>query len=434
LGDVEEDVAAEGWLEEKAELEDMVGALREEVERCAAEMEEVKKTFEQEKTAEVDRWKAKMDGLRKEVEPFVAKQEQEAQSSKKRADIAEARAKDVEKQLTQAVEERDAAIERAEKADRVLESGKELGGELREANERLSKVQADLRNANSQIAELEDAVIQSEARTDDLEKEIREERALTKAAEQALASEEEDLRRMNAYVAELEQDAGRAAEHIEALERQAAANREEIAGLKATENEVLDEVEKLVMDRDRIAASRDRAEELTRQLGDAIEANERKMSADDEELVQLKSKVASLERERARQRDASMVSQDPSMKDLVPGPTEAEMEALEEELDAANREVARLTTLLEQSPARKAIEKAKDMKIDMLEKEKENLLERNRALRTTVTEMGTPTKIMNMSGISPIHRQALSMSIRVPRTPGGPLRDVRLCFSNHLSC
>jgi hypothetical protein len=68
---------------------------------------------------------------------------------------------------------------------------------------------------------------------------------------------------------------------------------------------------------------------------------------------------------------------------------------------------------------------AKDTKIEMLEKEREDLFERNKALRTTVTEMTTPNKVYNMSGISPIHRQVLSMSIRAPQTPGGPLRDVR---------
>ena len=107
---------------------------------------------------------------------------------------------------------------------------------------------------------------------------------------------------------------------------------------------------------------------------------------------------------------------------------------MENELDDANREIARLRALLSQSPARKAMEKAKDTKIEMLEKEKEELLERNRALRMTFNDMNTPNKLVNASGISPIHRQVLSMSIRAPKTPGGPLRDVS-CFPFwHIFC
>jgi phage host-nuclease inhibitor protein Gam len=107
---------------------------------------------------------------------------------------------------------------------------------------------------------------------------------------------------------------------------------------------------------------------------------------------------------------------------------------LENELDDANREIARLTTLLSQSPARKAIDKAKDAKVDMLEREKEELFERIQALRMTVTEMGTPSKMINnTSGISPIHRQALSMSMRAPKTPGGPLQDVCEVISAEVS-
>jgi hypothetical protein len=41
----------------------------------------------------------------------------------------------------------------------------------------------------------------------------------------------------------------------------------------------------------------------------------------------------------------------------------------------------------------------------------------------------TPSKLINASGISPIHRQVLSMSIRPPRTPGAPLRDVSVTAS-----
>ncbi|KAJ7491999.1 hypothetical protein FB451DRAFT_1360785 [Mycena latifolia] len=438
LGNVEEDVAAEGWLEEKAELEDMVEAFRQEVTRCVAEKEEAEKALEQEteeRARDKERWKERMKEVEKGVHGIVEDLEERLRVAEQRADSAEdaalQRAKDIEKRITEVQGERDAAMERAEKAESVLESGQELGGELKEANERVGKVLADLRNANSQIKELEDEVMQSDARVDDLEKELKEERAFTETLEQELDAKttemaaqaesfrklDEDLRMTKAYVSELEQAAEGAVARMEALEDQVASGQEEIARMKVVEDQAVEQVESL-------EGARERAEELARQMEEALEAAEKKMLEDEHEVAQLKGKVTSLERERERQRDQSEISRDPSGSRLIPGPTEAEMDALEEELDNANREIARLTTLLNQSPARKAIELAKDAKIEMLEKEREDLLERNKALRTTVTEMGTPSKAFNMSGISPIHRQVLSMSIRAPRTPGGPLRDM----------
>ena len=62
------------------------------------------------------------------------------------------------KELVEIHDDRDAAMERESKAQRVL-SGKDLGGALREANERVAQVMGDLRNANAQIEELEEEIM-----------------------------------------------------------------------------------------------------------------------------------------------------------------------------------------------------------------------------------------------------------------------------------
>ncbi|KAJ7043757.1 hypothetical protein C8F04DRAFT_1366949, partial [Mycena alexandri] len=437
LGDVEEDVAAEGWLEEKAELEDVVEALKSELELCLAEKDEMDRALEEERgerARDKERWKERMKEVEKGVEGIVGDLEARLLTAEQRANDAEdtalQRVREAERGMAEAQEACDAAVARAEKAERVLESGQELGGELREANERVGKVLADLRNANSQIKGLEDEVMQSDARVDDLEKELKEERAFAASLEQELDAKtvemtaqletlhnvEEDLQATKEYVTELEQAAEAAIARMETLEEQLASGQEEIERLKTVEEQGAEQVESL-------EGGRERAEELARQMEEALEAAEKKMLDDEDEVAQLRGRVTSLERERDRERERqrdSSVSGNP----LAPGPTDTELEALEEELDGANREIARLSTLLNQSPARKAIDLAKDAKIDMLEKEREDLLERNKALRTTVTEITTPNKVYNMSGISPIHRQVLSMSVRAPRTPGGPLRDM----------
>ncbi|KAF8892193.1 hypothetical protein BD779DRAFT_1661469 [Infundibulicybe gibba] len=440
LGDLVEDVGGEGWVEEKAELEELVAEYREEAAKCAAEKEDIEKALEHEqaeRARDKERWKERMGEVERGVSEIVKDLEGKLQEAEEQAELArEEKAeelREMEKQLDGVEAELRATMERAKKAEQVLESGKELGGELREANDRAEKVMGNLRNANAQIKELEEQVMRSDRKMDELEKELKEEREfsggledeLTATADQ-LATErgrvqrmegtikaaEDELQSTKAYIAELEEGAQAAVERIDSLEDELASTDEKFAKLNIVEtesrkhmNHLEDEVQK--------------AQELARQMEEALEAAENKMVADEEAIAELKSKVASLERE--KQREASVSIHEPTH---TPGPTDADLEALEKELDHAHKEIARLTTILSQSPARKAMDKAKDMRIQTLEKEKEELVERNKALRMTVTEINTPNKLINASGISPIHRQVLSMSIRAPRTPGAPLRDI----------
>jgi hypothetical protein len=443
LGDVEEDIGGEGWMEEKAELEDMVDAFKEEVAKGMREKEEAEKALEaerEERTKDKERWKDRMVEVEQGVELIIKELEEKAEVAERRIkDMEEDNAQHVrrlEKRLAEAGGELEVAVERAEKAERVLESGKELGGELRQANEHVTKIMGDLRNANIQIKELEEEVMRSDSRIDDLEKDLRDDRdsiaglkdelrskadelAAEKAniqqTEKAAQQAAEELHATKAYVAELEEGASAAIERIESLEDELASANGKLQMVVKAEEQARDRTEKLELDAQK-------TEELTRQLEEALEEAERKMLADDEALNDLRGKLSAIERE--RQREAN-ITQDTSRNPFHDaGPTEADVEALETELDNANKEIARLTTLLDQSSTRKAMEKARTAKIEMLEREKEELLERNKALRMTVNEMGSPNKFINTSGISPIHRQVLSMSIRAPRTPGTPLRDV----------
>jgi predicted nucleic acid-binding Zn-ribbon protein len=387
LGDVEEDVRGEGWVEEKAELEELVDAFKEEVQQCISEKEELEKALDEEREARVrDRvkWKERMGEVEKGVEGIVKELEERLSDAEKRTRELEGEKrehfKDMEKRLASLEAQRDLAMERAQKAELALESGVALGGELREANERVGKIMGDLRNANTQISELEEEVMMSDRRIDQLEKALLAEKEATGDLEQELQIKLDELAAAQNKIGNLKEEA------------------------KTTEEDLR-------------AAS-----ELASQMDVALEAAEKKVLASDQELADFKERLSSLEQERAQEGSASQSSQN----HITLGPTDADLEALENELDNANREIARLSTLLSQSPLRKAMDNAKDIKIDVLEREKEDLLEKIQALRMTVTGMGTPSKIINNnSGISPIHRQALSMSMRAPKTPGGPLRDVR---------
>ncbi|KAL1693565.1 hypothetical protein GGG16DRAFT_88498 [Schizophyllum commune] len=473
LSGVREDPGAEGWMEEKAELEEIIDTYKAEREQALdekAQALEEKAKAEQalseeraERARDKDKWRDRMSEVEKGVEAIVTDLENKARAAEARLKDTEARLKDteaehkratkeLERKVLQVENERDDALDRAAKAESRFEDDKDLGGELREVNAHLGQVSAELRNAKMQIKQLEDEVLLSQDKIDDLEKQLEEEKNVNEelendlhAREQELAKERnttEDVREelekaqtnlrtaqnelrqtqnelqvTKEFVAELEDSAAAASERIEALEHDLAEAENHIRALEVDQDAANDHIDQLENDAQRTAG-------MAQQTEEALDAAEQKMQEDDEEIAQLKAKVASLERELERARDASMMNRSTPHDPTVDRPTDEEVEALENELDEANKEIARLTTLLEQSPARKAIEKAKDTRIEMLEKEKEELLERNRALRMTVNEMNSPSKMVNHSGISPIARHAINMSMRMPKTPGTPLRDM----------
>ncbi|KAF9048336.1 hypothetical protein BDZ89DRAFT_1057909 [Hymenopellis radicata] len=442
LGDVQED-AGEGWMEEKAELEEMVEVYKDEIEKNVIEREELEKTLEaeqKERARDQERWKERMAEVEQGVEGIIGELEQKLQDAETRAkqsqDAGRHREKELELQLETFRADKDLAIDRAEKAEKALSSGLDLGGDLKEANQRVSNLMSDMRNSNAQLREMEEDVARAEERIGELEKDLREEKGLVKELERELNNkmdeldaESEKLRQARgelqnaadevegtkAYVSELEASNAKAAERVEALEHELDTAKSELRQMQAE----ADDAEQCIA---ALEAEVGQAAELARQMEDALDAAERKMTMDDEQLSKLKGQVATLERERDRAREASRRVSEPS-RSMAPVDT-ADLEALEEELDEAHREIARLNTVINSSPVRKTMDKAKDMRIEMLEKENEALAERVKTWKYNTSEFATPSKLANMSGISPAHRQALSFHLKTPKTPGGPLKDL----------
>lgn len=437
LGDVQEDIA-ENWLEEKAELEQMLESLRAEVKTSAMEKGEIENMLQkerEERERDRQRWKDRMMEAQEGVSELVTSLEKKLSTAeedrRKNEKEADRQVKELGKALAEVEGERNMAIERAMKAERLLESGKDLGGALAEANERIARIMGDLKNSNMQITSLEDEVMNSDARIDELEKEVREQKEVITSLEADLDASDhahsakitkledtlrqldEQLNEAKCYAELMEQGVGDAGEQIHKLEKELESARETIDNLTVSKRQNLRDIEAFEKE---VQAGHERE----RQLEEAVDAAEEKMTRDEEIIQELRNQVASLEREQKKDSSTSLDNFRSSNGVIY---TAAEYEALEKELDEANKEKARFRALLEQSPARKAIEKAKDIKIELLEREKEDLLERNKALRATVNEISTPNKVVNTSGISPIHRHVLNMSIRMPKTPG-PIRDV----------
>ncbi|KAK0202528.1 hypothetical protein DFS33DRAFT_908013 [Desarmillaria ectypa] len=443
LGNVQEDVGGEGWIEEKVALEEMIESFKEEIEKNILEKEVLEKALDdeqQERARDKERWRERMSEVEQGVEAIVNSLEQKLRDAETRAQNSQealVRTKELERRLETVSAERDLATERAKKSEKVLESGKELGGELKAANDRISELMSDLRISNTQIKELEQEVLRSDERIDVLEKGFREEKNLVKELEKELSNKMDELdadartiqnlrgelkvatnelQATKSYVSELEADAEAAADRLEALELEVTSANDQIKRLQAEAEETSQRLESL-----EVEAQQDK--ELARQMEEALDAAEHKMANDDQELIQLRCQLLTLQRERERSMEASRRSVDPS-REIAPPVNAADIEALEEELDNAHREIARLNTVLNASPARKAMDKAKDVKIDMLEKENEALSERIKALKIASTGFSTPSRVVSNSGISPIHRRILSMSFKTPRTPGTPLKEM----------
>ena len=427
LDDVAENVNAEGWAEEKKELEEMVDVLTDDINKCNAAKAESDKALHDEKEErrrDKEKWKDRMSEVEKGVEVIIKDLEEKMEEANRNARELERGQEHLRRDLESVEAERDLAIQRAEKAEQVLNDGRELGGELKEANDRVALVLGDLRNANNQIKQLEEEVLISDARVDELENQLRDERALVSKFDQELTEaknnltlSKQEVKEIKQYAATLEADTGIAEGRIEDLEAQISLTKGRLFKMDALEEKM-----------DQLEAEAAAKADFARQMEEALESAERKMLEDEEKVAHLLGRVASLECDKKRQQAPT-----DSSKSLGPDVDVAE---LENELDDANREIARLNTLLNQSPARRAIDKAKDARIEMLEKEKDDLLDRVKSLRNTMNDMGTPNRILSGTGISPIHRQVLNISMRTPRTPGAPLRDVSmyLCCWESLSC
>ena len=470
LGDVEEESVVEGWAEEKLELEALVQKMTEDLEQVAAEKDQMTKVLEKERSERArdkERWRERMAEVEKGVSEIVAELESRVEEAEgKHAEAVEDISKlkrEADKIRERLEMERDLALERAAKADNALESGKELGGALKEANAKISALSGDLQAATANVKELEGESVALQRKVDGLEKELKEEKLSNKLAEEDLHSQLSEMgaevMRATARVSELQQELAERDTDLDHLEVELQVKSDKLAELQRctaqSDKETAEELQSLksyiveleegtaervkelqeqlarAQDRvdqyeveeeyahdrmERLEKEAERATELARQLEEALEAAEEKMRSDDERMSEVRSKLSALEREQERQRDL-VVANPPSNHDVE--------EALEAELDEANREIAKLSALLQQSPARRAIEKAKDTRIELLEREKEELLERVKALKSSNADTATPHRVVNTSGISPIHRHVLSMSLKTPKTPGAPLKDVR---------
>ena len=428
LGNVqEEDEDGINSSVEKAGLEAVIQALEGELEKFTKEKEEYEAKFNAERALDKQRWRDRMTEVEKGVENIVRDLEQKL--DKAEADVKE------NARLVKVVEaERDVALQKAENAERALAAEVDLGSEMNAVNEELGRLSGELKKANLRARNLEDDLGERNTKIAQLEAELKDEKDIVEGLDQELATRldeiesarkqageqsrklkasNDELRNTKAYVTELEAEAEVAMERIQTVEAELESTQ---ARLRETASEGIQAQERA----EELEGEIGRLNELGHQMQEALEVADRKVESHDEELAELQGTISALQRELEREKERSRsLSRSPESLIVL----NADVEALETELDDAHKEIARLKALMIQSPARKAMDTAKDNRIEMLERERDDLLQRVQVLRGVANN--TPSKTMNGAAIasaaSPFHRQMISMLS--PKTPG-PLRDV----------
>ncbi|KZV68006.1 hypothetical protein PENSPDRAFT_583044 [Peniophora sp. CONT] len=438
LQGVQEDVGGEGWMEEKIQLEEELENARSDAERLNTAYEQAARDLEEEqagRTADKEKFRERMGEVERGVQGIIHELESKVEKAEARAAEAAQYAERIREMERELKEERDARAfehDRAERAEEMLASRQDLGGELHEVNERLATAHSETRAAQSQVADLESELERLTDQLEDAQTRAQDERDNTRklqeeldareanlssmehhvgSRETALQQLEQELAEAREYIAELEAEGNAVVDRVEALEAELADEREQLAAL---------DIEKEQMDRDmaRVQEESERNAELARQMEDALDVAEKKGREDEAALHELQRKISHLERERSRIDLSHSVNVNPQS-------SPEELAELEAELDEAYRRIGQLEAQLSQSPAREALEKAREARIEMLERERDELGERVKSYAKL--GMGTPGKMGGMLGnvtISPMHRAVLNMTMHAPRTPGAPLRDM----------
>ncbi|THH07320.1 hypothetical protein EW145_g3460 [Phellinidium pouzarii] len=356
LSGVMEDEGAEQWVFEKEEMEKQMHGFQESLETKERELADEQK----ERIRDKDRWRKRMIEVEEGVEDIV---------------------RDLEKRVVD-----------AEMKTRSLNGIETL---LKDTQLELNNVKADCQLLKGHVVDAETKVGSLNG-IETLLKDTQLQLSDAKAECQLLKQRADQAERIMVNERELGVELTKANEEKDKLEK----------ALQSSTHRLQESDEKAFVS----SQALDRARVMVRQLENALEESDRKISSDSEEVAGLRAKLASWEQERLL-----------SMSRSQDGP-EFGTEALEAELSMANKEIGRLTALLNQSPARKAIEKAKDARIEILEKENEELSDQLR-LTLNLPVSFTPRRNTSMNGMSPMHRHLINMSMKAPRTPGEPLRD-----------
>jgi len=312
-----------------------------------------------------------MTEVEKGIEDIVRDLEQ-------KLDKAETGAKETARRVEVLEAERDVALKKVENVERALAAEADIGKEMNAVNEELGQLSGELKKANLRARNLEDDLGERNTGIAQVEAELRDEKDIVEGLDQELAtrldeienlrkqvneqsrklkSNGDELRDTKAYVAELEAEAEAATERIQTVE----------AELESTQARLRETVSEGIQAQRRVEELEEeigRLNELGRQIQEALEVADGKVESHDEDIAELRGTISTFQRELEREKEKSRSLSRSVEPPMIPS---SDAEALENELDDAHREIARLKALMQQSPARKAMDTAKDNRIQIRE-------------------------------------------------------------------
>lgn len=405
LSEVREEQDAEVWLAEKEKLESLVQELESQRDALHEQLEEE----QEEKARDKARWKERMAEVEQGVGDIVRELETRVNAAEaKSAELVETERKlrEVEQNLLHASAECHEWKTRAERIgvdlatqndsgstssdflreekSRLMREVETLTASLDQREERIKLLEGNLEAKQRDFMRAEESNAENaRLRDESLRNQLNESEKLLRNAEAKAKASEERAVELQTALADAENSLRRAEERNDSLERDIRKGRDD-----------------------------------TKYFQQALETADDKLASNALEITDLRGKLESF-------------GETKSLTSAMKGNLTIDHD-LDEELHKANKEIGRLNALLSQSPARKAIEKAKDARIDMLEKQNEDLIHQIARFEEARIETNatTPRRAFNSSGISPMHRHLISVAMRTPRTPGEPLTDVspEFCF------
>lgn len=441
-------VSQGGAAASAALMSDLVAALQDELEQTKAERDDALAA-----STELDALRQRHEERAQDIVRLQHEIENAQSESRRRADVHASKVKQLTEGADAIVRETQAQLEDAQEQIATLQRRLEGAGKeteriklaeeqadvAREAKLAAEQAQAKAEREAREIASERDAlkgqVSQLEDRVEDLEDDLQKEkvRAADSVTEACNKIEEEQRRLRVALEADLAESQSRLAEQnlrIAALEED----------LNAAEDRV------------------DSAQAQVAQMNVAIMESEAKTSKDAEELKVLSRKVDTLVRERdlaeSRAAQAKLLSNSGSRKvsgastiaseysatstalskeDAVPiEEHQRQIDDLEAQLEDAEREIGRLELAAKDSSSTQAINKARQLRIEALEKENAELNEKVAALRQALQPFadgaGSSTPIRGGGGTfkgTPQTMKRFSVFDKTMRTPGAaPFADV----------
>ncbi|CAE7071135.1 unnamed protein product [Rhizoctonia solani] len=388
--------------------DELVGALkdletaRSEAESMRAELEAAQEdaTAAREEVVKVtDQCNAQMADLETDVQNVIQKLEDRL--NEREAEAAQLRERLVNRS-------RDVHHEHAEELELEREHAAKLEAEVTELTGELATANGENRNLKAEIRDLKTA--------------LKSEQATSVERVSVLQTENTEwARRVQELERELEELDALVHEKNEVAHDMDAVLRERDRALRERDNAIR-ERDELLEDQDELARQKEDAHKEATRMEQALEDAEARITRDAEQLKSLQGKVSSLERERADLIASRSTRDRSNAEDRIPlREHEALVTDLETQLDDAHREIARLTA---KSPASDALGKAKDLRIQQLEKEKDMLLERVQTMRSNSSTGGASDTAgrATPSGSMALGRLAM-MNLKTPKTPGAALKE-----------